>query len=217
MLNSTKWEISKSEINSVNDSFIHPVKYIINSKLKIYEDNFHEFKEFKIKNIKDVEIRVRSISKYVCAFLNSNSGCLYIGIDDDGIVKGTELNDELLFEFKAKIEAMINQYDDYVVQQNLISINIAAVYQNKFTKPINELYIIEIFVKKGLCDYIYTTIAGDTQGNDYQCFIKLNGTIKKIDGMNLYYYIKNKIKKIYSKKENNNNIDNVDNLDDFYK
>jgi predicted HTH transcriptional regulator len=52
----------------------------------------HEFKMMK-------KFEMDMIVKYICAFLNSEGGTLYIGITDDGIIKGFNLSRKIRDEF----------------------------------------------------------------------------------------------------------------------
>lgn len=179
---------------SVNESFIHPNTYILDSKLKIYEDEMHEFKQFTINEKSEIAEKIRNLSKYLCAFLNSNSGVIYLGINDDGFVKGIKLTKEQYSIAEYEISNMIHSFDDHVSEMNLIMFQFCPVYKQEDYSHLEELYVIEILVKQGLPDHIYTTPFKDPKTNDFQCFIKLNGTTKKIEGPNLYKYVKNKIK-----------------------
>lgn len=49
-----------------------------------FEDIRHEFKMLK-------QIHMDMLSKYICAFLNCRGGTLYIGITDEGRVRGIKL------------------------------------------------------------------------------------------------------------------------------
>lgn len=44
--------------------------------------------EFKVS----VPSKAKELAQEVCAFANSEGGYLLIGVDDDGIIKGTEIN-----------------------------------------------------------------------------------------------------------------------------
>lgn len=41
-------------------------------------------------------IKMDIVVRYVCAFLNSHGGILYIGISNDGTVKGIKINREVI-------------------------------------------------------------------------------------------------------------------------
>lgn len=60
----------------------------MNQLVKFFEDATHEFKMVK-------KIRMEVVTRYICAFLNSRGGILYIGITDDGRVRGIKINREV--------------------------------------------------------------------------------------------------------------------------
>lgn len=178
---------------------IHPQTYIYDTKVKIYEDESHEFKQILFPSVPEVLPKLKKLMKYLSAFLNSNSGVLYLGITDDGFVKGIKLNDELYNELEYQISDMINHFEDHVIKERFITYQFNPVLFST-NRHIDGLYVVIIFVKVGLPDHIYTTPLKDDDYQDYLCYIKLNGTIKMITGDNLYKYIKKKIKKYVMKK-----------------
>jgi predicted HTH transcriptional regulator len=180
----------------INETFIHPTNYILDKKVNIYEDEMHEFKHFLFQDKKDLHDKITYLSKYLCAFLNSNSGVVYLGVNDDGVVKGIKLTKEYCLLIDYELKSMIDDFDKHVAENNLILYQFNNVYSN--FGVINDLYVVEIFVKKGLADHIYTTPYKDIRTGDYQCFIKMNGIVKKVDGRNLNTYIENKIKNYLS-------------------
>jgi predicted HTH transcriptional regulator len=189
---------------SINESFIHPNIYTLNKKLKIYEDEMHEFKQFTVVGKPELVEKIRNLSKYLCAFLNSNSGVIYLGVNDDGYVKGIKLSKEMCQLFEYELIQMIYSFEKHVYENNLIMYQFSPVYFDKDNTIIDELYVVEILVNQGLPDHVYTTPFKDPKTNDYQCFIKLNGTTNKIEGPNLYKYLKNKIKNYLLKQKLNN-------------
>jgi hypothetical protein len=183
----------------INETFIHPSNYILEKRVNIYEDEMHEFKYFTVLDKKDLHGKITFLSKYLCAFLNSNSGVIYLGVNDDGIVKGIKLTKEYYILMDYELRMMIEAFDKHVSEMNLILYQFNQVYSSSYGL-LDDTYIVEIFIKQGLPDFIYTTPFKDPKTNDYQCFIKMNGIVKKIDGVNLNNYIKYKIKN-YLKKE----------------
>jgi predicted HTH transcriptional regulator len=186
---------------SINESFIHPNSYFLDTKLKIYEDEMHEFKQFTIIEKSELVEKIRNLSKYLCAFLNSNSGVIYLGINDDGLVKGIKLSKDQYELAEFEIGNMINSFEDHVVEGNYIMFQFCQVHRLEDNSVIEDLYVIEILVKHGMLDHVYTTPFKDVKTNDYQCYIKLNGTKKKIEGQNLYKYLKNKIRNFVKKEK----------------
>jgi predicted HTH transcriptional regulator len=166
--------------------------YILNEKIKFYEDENHEFKKITFISEKDFYYLKETLSKYICAYLNTNPGILYIGINDDGTIVGTKLSTIDVHKIEKTIESLIKSFDPHVNEQNLIQYVIKKIYHNN--NEIIDLYIIEIFVKQGLKNFVYLTPSDE-------CFIKLNGTLRNLKlGNDLFNYIKQKMKKYYSKK-----------------
>ena len=50
------------------------------------------------------------ITKYICAFLNVRGGILYLGINDQGIVKGIYLNRKKRDEFQLEIDQNLKKF-----------------------------------------------------------------------------------------------------------
>lgn len=176
----------------------HPLKYYFMEKVKIFEDESHEFKMMSIKDEESIDTLLRMISKYICAFLNSNSGCLYIGISDDGIVKGISVNSSMLLLIKNELNVLVHLFHHKAVQDNLINFKFFNVYDRKENLKMENLYVLEIFTRQGDLNEIYTTPYKDPTTKDYECYIKMNGTTHKIMGQQLQKYVKNKLKKYYT-------------------
>ena len=192
-----------------NKSINRLTNFVYNSNVNIYEDENYEFKQFTINSEKDINNHLRQNMKYFSAFLNSNSGILYFGINDNGIIKGIELTNELKYAFELKLKKIIETYDEHIIKNKNITWLFHEVKNNGEMK-LNEdkiRYVIEIYIKVGLPDHIYTTPYKEDDNDDYGCYIKLNGTVKKVAGESLFYYTKNKImkyiKSIAERKNNN--------------
>ena len=207
-----EYKLNNTIINGINDkSITRLIDFEYNTNVNIYEDENYEFKQFTINSEKDIVTHLRQNMKYFSAFLNSNSGILYFGINDNGDIKGIELTDELKYKFDLKLKKIIETYDEYIQKNKNISYIFHEV-KNNGDMVVNEgkqRYVIEINIKVGLPDHIYTTPYKEDENDDYGCYIKLNGTVKKIAGESLFYYTKNKIMKyIKNLAEKQNNINN---------
>ena len=179
-----------------------------NKNVNIYEDENYEFKQFIINTEKDIYARLRQNMKYFSAFLNSNTGILYFGINDDGVIKGIELTNELKHSFELELNKIIESYDEHIKINKNITYYFHEIIPDKEMKINNDKtrYVIEIYIKVGLPDHIYTTPFKEDDNDDYGCYIKLNGTVKKITGDQLFHYTKNKIMKyVKSLAEKNKN------------
>ena len=190
--------------NNVNDSknkenlgIRRLTNFEFNKNVNIYEDENYEFKQFVINSEKDIYARVRQNMKYFSAFLNSNEGILYFGINDFGVIKGIDLTSDLKRSFELELEHIIDSYDEHIKKNNNITYifhEVTNVDETKLDEN-KKKYVIEIYIKVGLPDHIYTTPFKEDETDDYGCYIKLNGTVKKIAGEHLFYYTKNKIMK----------------------
>ena len=198
-----------NSINNLGEKDMKRFEY--NKNVNFYEDEKNEFKQFTINSEKELYSRLRQNMKYFSAFLNSNTGTLYFGINDNGVIKGIELNDELKHSFELELNKIIESYDEHIKKNNNITFFFHEVIKNDEMKisENKKKYVIEINIKVGLPDHIYTTPFKEDDNDDYGCYIKLNGTVKKISGDQLYYYTKNKIMKYVkslAEKQNKMNI-----------
>ena len=206
------YKSNKIITNNQNDKTINRLTdFVYGTNVNIYEDENYEFKQFIINNEKDIVTHLRQNMKYLSAFLNSNSGILYFGINDNGDIRGIELTDELKYSFDLQLKKIIEAYDESIQKNKNISYFFHPVKDNGTMKK-NEgktRYVIEINIKVGLPDHIYTTPFKEDENDDYGCYIKLNGTVKKIAGESLFYYTKNKImkymKNLAEQQKNKNN------------
>ena len=196
--------------NKTENSINRLTNFVYNTNVNIYEDENYEFKQFSIYSEKDIALHLRQNMRYFSAFLNSNSGILYFGINDDGYILGIELTNELKYSFALQLNKIIETYDEHIKKNKNITYYFHEVQSNG--KDIinkdkdKKRYVIEINIKVGLPDHIYTTPYKEDESGDYECYIKLNGTVKKIYGESLFYYTKNKIMKyIKSLAEKQNN------------
>ena len=187
-------------INNFNDKSINPLtNFEYNTNVSISEDQNYEFKQFIINSEKDIDNHLRQNMKYFSAFLNSNSGIL---------------TSELKYKFELKLNKLIETYDEYIQKNKNITyyfheVKLNGEKNNNNNKDDKIRYVIEINIKVGLPDHIYTTPFKEDDNDDYGCYIKLNGTVKKVAGESLYYYTKNKIMKYVkslAEKQNKMNI-----------
>ena len=137
-----------------------------NEELLFGEDLFTEFKNYQLpfsnQNIKEIK-------KQICAFLNSKGGRIYIGIDDNKIVKGVELTYKKLDEIR---NSLINYTNEFFPKCRTNKINIMFIpIKNVNNQYIKNLYIIKIIIHQGDTDQLYSTI----ERGGYISFIRLSG------------------------------------------
>jgi predicted HTH transcriptional regulator len=106
----------------------------------LFEDRHHEFKNYwDIVNNNIAPI----VMKYISAFLNSDGGVLYVGIDDNSVVSGFEMNQHEFDKFMLNIdsESKLNMLPPLLPHK--YSIRRIPVINTKKGK---ELWVIEIKV-----------------------------------------------------------------------
>ena len=77
------------------------MEFYQNQQLDILEDRHNEFKMFKNKDPKAISLLVL---EYISAFLNSEGGNIYLGINDDSIVQGLEASQKWLDQLMLAID-----------------------------------------------------------------------------------------------------------------
>jgi len=224
------WE---KELSTYTKNMIHPYYYIQEEKLEIFEDDIHEFKMINIQNKQDIPEKTRMLAKYICAFLNTNSGVIYVGVNDNGVVKGVKLEEKILRNFKKELDLIISKYDKHVIEKQLVTYNFKKLYTRNYIELNNvnnkkilsknkneyfteseliikqDYYVLEIFVLKGIPFYVYFTTLKEPTTEDFECYIKLNGTLKKLEGKDLHRYTKRKIKNYCLTLKNNKKLQNI--------
>lgn len=116
--------------------------YHCNEIIELEEDREHEFKS--LKNAKDPirTITEYYVEKYINAFLNTNGGTIYFGIDDDGRVQGLRLDRAQRDRLRTIISKQINKFQP-AVEPDLYKIEFIEVHDKEST------YVVEIRVSKG--------------------------------------------------------------------
>ena len=103
-----------------------------------------------------------SIPKEIVAFLNTDGGTIYIGVNDDGSVCGIEKLDESLKKIADIIENQILPESSSFVELG--------------TKYIENKHIIEIKVRKGESLYYIKKYGRSSQG----CYVRVGSTCRSM-------------------------------------
>ena len=109
------------------------------------EDEFTEFKNYYLPL---TEEKGEELKRQFCAFLNNKGGRLYIGINDQKIVKGIILNYKKCDDLR---NLLVNYTYDFYPKCRLDKIKvyfipIKNIQNNKF---INDLYVVKIIILQG--------------------------------------------------------------------
>ena len=78
-------------------------RFVLNKLVDLYENQFVEFKRLK-------GLHLQMILNYICGFLNSYGGSLYIGIADDGYVKGITLSRQDIDQFQVDLDRCLRLF-----------------------------------------------------------------------------------------------------------
>ncbi|CAG9319797.1 unnamed protein product [Blepharisma stoltei] len=149
--------------------------YVLKEEVKKFEDRHTEFKACSGK-VFNPNLAVDLITPYICAFLNTQGGTLFYGIRDDGLVNGVTLTRKLRDQFSTIIDSVLNAFTPHLSADDY-QINFANVH-GKDGQRINDLYVIEIKVKKGDKNEIYFSNKGEA-------YIKRDASISLLKGPNL--------------------------------
>ena len=109
------------------------------------EDEFTEFKNYYLPLEED---KVEELKRQFCAFLNNKGGRLYIGINDQKIVKGVILNYKECDDLR---NLLVNFTYDFYPKCRLdkIKVYFIPIKNMKDNKFINDLYVVKIIIMQG--------------------------------------------------------------------
>ena len=109
------------------------------------EDEFTEFKNYYLPL---TEEKGNELKRQFCAFLNNKGGRLYLGINDQKIVKGVILDYKMRDELR---NLLVNFTYDFYPKCRLdkIKVYFIPVKNMKDNKFINELFVVKIIILQG--------------------------------------------------------------------
>eukprot|EP00457_Paulinella_chromatophora_P005267 gb/GEZN01005282.1/.p1 GENE.gb/GEZN01005282.1/~~gb/GEZN01005282.1/.p1 ORF type:complete len:588 (-),score=62.81 gb/GEZN01005282.1/:20-1783(-) len=142
------------------------------------EDRETEFKAFTRSLNPGSSVGLQEVcKKYVNAFLNSNGGVLYIGIEDDGAVKGIRINRKDRDLFRLYMDSEMKGTRP-TVGPSLYRIDFLPVFRRvsprwSYVEQIQDFCVIMIDVKKGT-ETVYQT------KNDNKSYLRRDGSIHEM-------------------------------------
>lgn len=113
------------------------------------ESNQREFKPTLLYNFKTkaASIGVKGIiAKNICAFLNSNGGYLFIGVNDDGSIQGLEY-DFSLAKDKSPKDYFRLEFDD-MLRQFIPNFSVTNISGDFFPIAEKEIFVVTVFPSK---------------------------------------------------------------------
>ena len=187
--------LNKEVMSVVNIPLDKRTFFYQNEKIKETRNKFIEFKNYRIPLSQE---KGEEIKKELCSFLNSQGGRLYIGIDEQNIVKGIELNYKKRDNLR---NSLINLTFDFYPKCRLDKIFVYFIpikdpYSNNFVK---KKYVIKIRVYPGDPEVLYSM----SNKGGYHSTIRRNGQCVELNSTEIYNEIieRDELKNI----QNNNN------------
>lgn len=172
---------SKKQVIKIGGNLCKPnafktAKFVLNSEVDIYENIHIEFKHFTILNLK-------TVTSYICAYLNSYGGTMFFGINDSGIVKGITLSRKDIDEFQVNLDIALRNFQPRVMpdQIKLEFHEIAIDDKHKFV--LLDRYVVQIDIFCNSYNTFYST-------DDNQFLIKRNGSINHLIPIEIVQYVR---------------------------
>jgi len=142
-----------------------------NEKISQMESLNFEYKHFACPTILDQQYEI--LTKLICAFMNTQGGYAFVGIDNTGIVRGRKMQLEDRNDFKNRITQIVDGFIPKA-DKDFVNIGFLPVKGRKDSEESNDHYVIKITVKKGEIHEVYCT----SQGKSYY---RLDGQTRKFD------------------------------------
>ena len=113
--------------------------------IKEDEDEYIEYKNYYFPL--DEEHK-KELERQFCAFLNTNGGRIYIGINDKKMVKGVSIREKIVF-YEKKILGLANNFFPKIKPENYFKFYAIPIRDKNNGRIINNLFIFKILIKKG--------------------------------------------------------------------
>lgn len=175
----------------MEDLSTEPLKeyFVFGEKISMDEDREHEFKALQFARKPEDQI-VDYCKKYLNAFLNTEGGKLYFGIEDDGTIYGIPANRKLRDHIRLLIDNTLNtikpQVDPHLIEVDFVPVRIPMRYyregkrrskkkqnsklENGFESEIWR-FVVRITIQKGRAPVYFT------HGKAY---FRLSGSVRRM-------------------------------------
>eukprot|EP01022_Parablepharisma_sp_SALTPOND_P011254 TRINITY_DN1467_c0_g1_i1.p5 TRINITY_DN1467_c0_g1~~TRINITY_DN1467_c0_g1_i1.p5 ORF type:complete len:327 (-),score=26.49 TRINITY_DN1467_c0_g1_i1:2482-3462(-) len=106
--------------------YLYPISdqedaYIFHAQVDFQEDDEHEFKAWTFA--KNFDWLMDTLQEYICAFVNTNGGTIYIGITDDGNVTGAVCDRGVIDKIRLTIDKIVLLLKDQCKIENGLQAN----------------------------------------------------------------------------------------------
>lgn len=183
-LKKTKKQLQHNSSETAPDYFFND-NFSANGKHITFEDRYNEFKDYKGPILRNDHWDC--LRSTICGFLNSEGGNLYLGITDEGTVKGIEMGQKEFDEFKLTFAAEINGRITPKMPPDLISIKPAFCFADRleadrfYSGPGEKVKVthVVIFISVQKPE---KTVYFVREGNGLVCFQRYDAYTKLLDG-----------------------------------
>lgn len=157
-------------------------------KAEIIKKRIQEQKDFT-KNVKDIEKKIiHSALKTICAFANTKGGHLLLGVTDDKKIFGLEQDYESLKSIKKDRDGF-GQYFDQLIKEYFGESFSSTLLEVEFLKfPKGDILIVKV---KESSEEVFL-LKNEYGQNDESLYVRNLSSSKKLKGIELSKFIKNK-------------------------
>ena len=112
--------------------------------IKEDENEYIEYKNYKFP----LGEKEKELERQFCAFLNTNGGRIYLGIDDSKTVKGV-IAKQKLTNYESKIFDLVHKFRPKIEPKDYFKFYALPIKNKTNGKIINNLFIFKIVIKRG--------------------------------------------------------------------
>lgn len=181
IIGKAKYKVPAPDFSQSFSTEHHEKYYMYNSIVELRESRNTEFKAAQGRYI--VDILPTSLAKYACAFANGEGGTLYLGICDDGVIKGIPWNNHQQDEWRLHkvVRAVMGRFLPKVPSHNVRIVPLYREHPNKFGP-----YTKIIHNKKVICIDIHAGALPDIYENGYhKVWLKRDGSVEILNNMGI--------------------------------
>ncbi|XP_013381863.1 schlafen-like protein 1 isoform X2 [Lingula anatina] len=143
--------------------------------------------EFKLGRGKTRHVS-RMVGLYTCAFLNTEGGDLYIGVDDNGIVQGITCNQRREDQLRQSIDGIIKGMKPEVFP-DMYQVDFVPVYNQSGAHVLRDIKVILVQVVLSQCSRLF-----ECKG---QVYMRREGSIQRLAPHQIQAWVERKVKEDY--------------------
>ena len=152
-------EKNNEKIN-LKDDLANEKKHLLKDRKYFYKDEYlvegeNEYIEFKNYYFPLDKEKEEELKRQYCSFINSKGGCLYLGINDQKIVKGIVTKENLVF-YKKKLLNLAKDFCPPLDLDNYFKLFYLPIKNINNDNVIPNLYVFKLMIKQGDPSILYS-------------------------------------------------------------